>query len=102
MSYILKKRYCSLRLRKKKTNDFWKEVIKVKGNTTVSRCIDGISIIQDTVKNFDKVYQEVLDNSECQARHTGATDPMFCRTDFSFYLKDLVVTIERLNPGIGF
>ena len=86
---------------KKKIKEFWKELRKIKGNTTVSRCIDGTSILQDTVKIFDRKYKEVLDNSECQA-HSVPTDPMLRGTNFSFTPKDLDVPMDRLNPGLGF
>ena len=59
----------------------WKEVRKLKGNTTFSRRIDGTSIIQDTVNIFDRKYKEVLDNSECQA-HSVATDSMLPWTSY--------------------
>ena len=74
---------------------------QIKGNTTVSRCVDGTSILQDIVKSFDPNYKEVLDNSECQA-HSVATDPMLWGTNFSFSPRDLDVAIDRLNPGTGF
>ena len=74
---------------------------KIKSNTTVGRCIDGTSILQDTVKIFDRKYKEVLDNSECQA-HSVATDPMLRGSSFSFTPKDLDDAIDRLNQGLGF
>ena len=61
--------FCSLNLSKKRPN------------TTVSRCIDDTSILEDTVKNFDRKYNEVFDNSECQA-NSVATDPMLRGTIF--------------------
>ena len=54
---------------------------KVEGNTTVSRCIDGTSNLQDIVNIFDRKYKEVLVNSECQS-HSVATDPMLPWTIF--------------------
>ena len=42
---------------------------KTKGNTNVSRCIDGTPILQDNVKMFDRIYKEVLDKSEYQAHY---------------------------------
>ena len=74
---------------------------KFEGNTTVSCCIDGTSILQDTVINFDRKCKEVLDNNESQA-HSVATDPMLYGTNFYFSLKDLDVAIDRLNTGTGF
>ena len=74
---------------------------KLKGNTTVSRCIDDTSILQDNVKKVDGKYKKVLDNSECQA-HSVATDPMIRGTTFSFSPTDLDVAIDRLDPGTGF
>ena len=74
---------------------------KNKVNTTISRCIDGNSIMQDTMKVFNQKYQEVLDNIKCQA-HSVATGHMFRRTSFSFSLKDIDFAIERLNSGTGF
>ena len=74
---------------------------KIKSNTTVSRCIDGTSILRDSVKNFDRKCKEVLDNNECQA-HSVATDPMLHGTKFYFSPKDLDVANDRLNPGRGF
>ena len=59
---------------------------KHKGNTTVSRCIEGTSILQVTVKIIDRNYKEVLDNSECQA-HSVATDPILRGTTFFFFSK---------------
>ena len=47
------------------------------------------------------MYKEVLDISQCQA-HSLVTDPMLCGTIFSFSLKDLGVSIDRLNTGTGF
>ena len=74
---------------------------KIKGNTTSSRCIDGTSISQDTVKKFDLKYNEVLHNSECQT-HSVSTDPMLRGTNFSFPPRDLDVAIDRLNPDTDF
>ena len=73
----------------------------MKEKNTVSRCIDGTFILQDTVKNFDRKYKEVLDNYECQA-HFAVTDPMLRGTNFSFSPKDLDVAVDRFNPGTGF
>ena len=97
----IKKAILLSKFEQKKTKEFWKEVRKIKGNTTVSRCIDGTSILQDTVKIFDRKYKEVLDNSECQA-HSVATDPMLRGSSFSFTPKDLDDAIDRLNQGLGF
>ena len=47
--------------------------MKIKGNTTVSRCIVGTSILLDTVKNSSVRYKDVMDNSGCQA-HSEVTD----------------------------
>ena len=72
---------------------------KIETITTVSRCVDGTSIMQDTVKTFDQKYHVVLDNNECQA-HSVTTNPAFRRTNFYFPLKNLDVTIKRLHPVI--
>ena len=85
----------------KKSKEFWKEVKKFKGNTTVIRCIGSTSILQDTVKNFDRKFKEVLDNSE-RRTHSVGPDPMLRGTYFSFTPKDLDVALDRLNPGTGF
>ena len=74
---------------------------KIKGNSTVSRCIDVTPILRDTSKKFDRKYKEVLDESKCQA-HSLATDPMLRWTNFSSALKDLDVAVDRLNPCTGF
>ena len=66
---------------------------KIKGNTTVSRCIDGTSILQDTVKNFDRKYKEVLDKSECQV-HYVATDPMLRGTNFFLLQRTLMLLLK--------
>ena len=73
---------------------------KIKGNTYISRCIDGNSILQEPVKKFDRKYKEVFDNSECQA-HSVATDHMLCGTNIYFSLEDLDAALDRLNPGTG-
>ena len=67
LKYACRKQGSTSSYAKKKTKEFWKEVRKIKGNTTVSRCLDDTSISQDTVNIFDRKYREVLDNSECQA-----------------------------------
>ena len=74
---------------------------KINGNTTVSWCLDGSSILQDTVKNFDLNYKDELDTSEHQT-HSVANDPMLRGTNFSLSLKNLDVTLDRLNPNTGF
>ena len=101
MSCALNEHFCSLHLSNRILKNFGKKWEKIKGNTTVSRCIDGTSILQETVKIFDRKYKEVLDKSECQA-YFVATDPMLRETIFSFSLKDLDAAIERLNPGTVF
>ena len=72
-------------VQQKSTKEFWKEGRKINENTTVSQCIDGTSILRDTVKNFDQKYKEMLENSKCQA-HSVATDPMLRGTNFYFSL----------------
>ena len=69
----------------------------------MSRCIDGTSILEDTVKNVDWKYKEVLANYECQA-HSVATDHMLRGTNFSFsfFPRNIDVAIDKLNPGTGF
>ena len=101
MSCTLKNQFCSPNFSKKSTKEFWKEVRKVKGNRTVSWCIDGTSILLGTVKNLDRKYKEVLVNSECQA-HSIAYDPMLHGTIFYFSPNELDVAIDRLNPSNGF
>ena len=101
MTCALKKWFCSLSLSIKKTKEFWKKVRKFKGNTTVSRWIDDISILQNIVKICDQNYKEVVDHSECQP-HSVATDLMLHGTTFSFPLKDHDVAIDGLNLRTGF
>ena len=97
----IKKEISISKFEQKKIKEFWKAGRKIKANSTVSWCIYGISILQDTAKNFDRKYKEVSDNSECQA-HSVATDSMLRGTNFSFSLKVLDVAIDRLNPGTSF
>ena len=73
---------------------------RIKENTTVCRCIDDTSILQDTVKFFDRKYIKVLYNGECQA-HSVATNPMLRGTSFYFSLKNLDVATDRLDPVTG-
>ena len=68
-------------VKQKSTKELWKEGRKLKGNTTVSRCIVGTFILQHTVKIFDRKCKEVLENCKCQA-HSVATDPMLRGTNF--------------------
>ena len=75
---------------------------KFKGNTpSVSRCIDGTLIMQDTVKSFHQKYQQVLDSRECQA-HSVTTDPVFHRTNFSSASTDFDVFNKILDLGLNF
>ena len=47
-----------------KPKEIWKEVRKIKGNITSSKCIDGHSNPHDVVKIFNSKYRPVLDKSD--------------------------------------
>ena len=63
-----------------------------------NRCSEGTSNFRDFVEIFDKNYNKVLNDSECQLSYF-AYDPKSCLALIIFSLNDLATAINKVELG---
>ena len=97
---MLKKEILLSKFISKKPKEFWKEVRRIKGSITNSKCIDGHSNPHDVVKIFDSKYRTVLDNSDSQTNLVPFVTALN-NTTIVFSVKDVDNAIMRLKSAVG-
>ena len=85
----------------KRSKYFWKKFRRMRGKVNSSFCIYWTSNLSDVDEIFDKKYNKVINDSECQSS-TTANDPKFCLFPDMFSLIDLDTAINGLNLGKRF
>ena len=96
----LRKELLLSKFKSNNSKSFYKEVRKIKGTVTNSRCIDGTCDTNEIVNIFNEKYKSILDNPQCQATHT-VPRPRSNVSPLRFTLPELDMAISRLNPGRG-